>query len=192
MSSLTLLDRQWITKMRQDKILEDVDPHRLDQSRGIIMVACADGDQMPGIFQYQADSQVQRTIPRIHTLSLNGGAILLASPPSPILQWREDMVLLEHIKTARRLKEIDSIALYAHAPCGAAYLAKLDFLEVARRLMEAKTILKKTLNGATVACFCHIDYGEKATEKRRKKTYFLSRQRWTEWAKTNLEKTLWP
>lgn len=174
-------ERKLVEEMRGFGVLADADGHRLDQREGIIMVTCADGDQMPDIFRFQAKlSEGQRTDPRIHTLSLNGGALLLPEDTKLIVRrgrrFREDVVLMEHIRVARNLKQIDTIALYAHAPCGMARLMHLSFEDVIATLIAAKARIKGDNHGAKVACFCHVDRGNG-----RKRTYFVSRDRWDAW-----------
>lgn len=95
--------------------------------------------------------------------------MLLASG-SPLNTWlREDEILLQHIAIARQLKEIDTVVLYAHAPCGAATLHQLSFIHVLETLRRAKIRLKTVDDKIKVACFCHIDYGHD-----KKRTYFFS------------------
>jgi hypothetical protein len=96
---------------------------------------------------------------------------------SPLNQQRhEDLILLHHIEVARELKFIDVIALYAHIPCGAASMKKLDAHQVINLLIEAKLRLKATLRDVMVGCFLHIDKGGG-----NKRTYFVSKKRWYAW-----------
>lgn len=178
MGKITEKDREFIRQMKNLGVLAEVNPHRLDQSQGIIMVTCADGDQMPDIFQRQVQScLVHRPAPRIHTLALNGGALLIP-PHSPLCrERREDKVLLHHIQTARELKNIHTVALYAHLPCGAAEEMGLSAMTVFELLTAAKTHLKKVSDQLLkVACFCHIDYGNDY-----KQIHFVSRRFWLGW-----------
>ncbi len=170
---LTDDDRTLIKEFLGCGILRDLNAHLIDQSNGAILVTCADGDQMSDLFHHH--ERIAREgggTPRLHTLALNGGALLLA-PSSPLnRQFHEDEVLLHHITVARQLKDIHTIVLYAHAPCGAAGAFHLTFLQVLEYLMEAKRSLKNGNGKIKVACFCQIDYG--TGEKR---TYSVSRIR---------------
>lgn len=187
MGKLSNEDRILIEELRRYGVLQDIDGHRLDQKHGAIILTCADGDQMHDLFHHHEKiitSNLSAT-PRIHTLALNGGALLLP-PASPLHQkFNEDLVLLHHIKVARDLKEINTIVLYSHAPCGVAAQYNLSFFKVIQYLIEAKNLLKQDDKKIKVACFCHVDYGDK-----KKRTYFVSRERFEHWCKTNLKQPL--
>lgn len=160
-------------ELRSEGIFEDVNANRIDMKNGVILVSCSDGDQMPDIFTHHAAlCGTQRDGPRIHTLGLNGGALLL-HPDSPLSRDGEWRILHKHIADAERLKDIHAVALYAHAPCGAAGLCGMSLLDVVQWLLAGKVFLENAL--ASVAChaFLHIDRGN---DERR--TYFVSRARW--------------
>ncbi len=166
-------DREAYNRLRKQEILLDVDAHRLNLADGVILVACSDGDQLPDIFSNISHSFAgQRSSPRIHTIALNGGALLLPEDSPLVTAHREDEVLLEHIKVARELKNIHTVALYTHAPCGAGTLAGLTLEQELNLLLAAKVRIKEHLPGIKAACFCHIDRGES------KRTYFVSRNKW--------------
>lgn len=173
---LTKTDLPQIRFFREDvKVLCDVHPHAIDQSEGVILVTCSDGDQMPDIFKHHEKfCEHQRDEARIHLFSLNGGAKLISSD-SPLRIFQEDEILLAHIDIARQMKGIDTVILYAHAPCGAAYGKDLSFADVLELLFKGKERVKREIPGIKVACFCHIDYGDK------KRTYFVSYEAWKTW-----------
>lgn len=180
MSQLTNTDRSVAEALRKAQVLLDVFPPQLELARGVIMVACADGDQMPDLFAFETGLfKVAQVPPRIHELALNGGALLIAKDSPVRRAGGEDDVLLRHIDDGRTLKEITTVMLYAHAPCGAAALARLDLRTAISLLMEAKTRLKQELADLKVACFLHIDWGD------RKRTYFVSRDAWERWQGEN-------
>lgn len=173
---LTDSDRQLIETLRHEAgVLIDVKDHKLDLKNGVIMVSCSDGDQMSDIFHFQEKMQArQRDSQRIHTIGLNGGALLIPEN-SPLNKPNgEDRVMLKHIKQAIELKGITTIALYVHAPCGAAGLCRLNMDQVLDLLIQAKRRIKAEIPGVTVACFCHVDNGEKMT-------YFVSREHYEKW-----------
>lgn len=157
-------------------VLLDVHPHLIDQSNGVILVTCSDGDQMPDVFKHHEKFCTHhRENARIHLFSLNGGAKLI-SADSPLRMHQEDEVLLSHIRMARELKKIETVVLYAHAPCGVAYGKKLSFTDVLELLFKGKERVKTEVPGVKVACFCHVDHGEN-----RKRTYFVSYEAWQRW-----------
>lgn len=170
-------DRTAIEILRKEGILLDIEAHRLDQRNGVILVSCADGDQMCDIFAHQVKIQIgQCKDPRIHTFGWNGGALRLA-PKSPTNKVGRSTAkdLLEDISDARKMKNIDTVALYVHAPCGKANACDISVIETLNLLMAAKERIKKENNGVKVACFFHVDYANG-----KKRTYFISRHKWME------------
>jgi hypothetical protein len=109
---------------------------------------------------------------RIHEFKLNGGALLIAAK-SPLTHLGEDRVLIEHIRSAMRMKKIQTVVLFAHAPCGMAGMFNLDLKHVLDNLIEAKLRLKSELVGAKVVCFVHI-----ARPDGIRRTYFISAAKW--------------
>lgn len=175
LTRLTREDRETIREFRTRGILQDVEAHRLDQKEGVILVTCGDGDRFFDIFNYQVRMQAgHRVHPRIHLLSWNGGPLTLAeNSPVNHIPGASD-VFLKHVEDAHRLKTIHSVALKAHAPCGAAYGASLSFRRVVELLFSAKYRVKKcTPPGTTVACFLHVDYGDML-----RRTYYIDHKGW--------------
>lgn len=171
-STLSSYDKRVITSLKKHNILQSVEANRIDESEGAIMVTCADGDQFFDVFQHHSDVCKQcRDDTRIHVLALNGGAKLIAHN-STLDTMGEGNVLMKHIAGAMQLKKITTVVLYAHAPCGAAYLHGVSFDKVLDLLFGAKERIKKAHPHAKVACFCHIADGDK------KRTYFVSRDSW--------------
>lgn len=177
MSHMSEEDKQFVREIREAGVLQDVKDHLLDQSEGVIMIACSDGDQMSDVFSFQEEmSENQRPKPRVHTLALNGGGLLLPETSPLNKPGREDVILLKHLKQAIELKGITTVALYVHAPCGAAGLCNLSMAEMIDLLISAKALIKSEISEVTVACFVHVNKGEG-----NKRTYFASREKWEEW-----------
>ena len=192
MLMLTDTDREWISAMRKADVLANVDAHLIDPD-GTILVTCADADQFPEIFVYKnvliRRVRQHRRRPRIHTFVWNGGALRLVGN-SPINRMDAKCgdcakVFVNEVAGAISLKNIWRVALYMHAPCGKAHAAKLDFYESVKLLLRAKDELRVRLRASlpeesllrlSIALFCHIDYG-----KGRKRTYYISRDRFMEW-----------
>lgn len=175
MSQLNLEDKVYLEKLVENKILENVEPFLLDQKDGVIMVACADGDQMPDVFAKQSMFVLkQRPLPRIHTLALNGGALVVPAKCPLNKELPKGQVILDDIRGAMFLKGIKTIILYAHAPCGAAGLCNLNVQKVIDYLFEAKRIIKESFQDVKVACFFHVDWGNN-----NKQVYFISAHNWT-------------
>lgn len=173
-----------IRRLREAGVLLDIEGHRLDQSAGVVMVCCADGDQMHDVYMTQEEMQrKQRGDPRVHLLSWNGGALRLL-PDSPTNRRPTTAgEFLDEVRDGAALKGISVIALYAHFPCGKVKDTRMEIQEVFAALIAAKQRLKREIPGVKVACFFHVDYpqtdpGEGAGP--RKRTYFLSVARYME------------
>ena len=178
---LTKKDRAAIRLFRYKKIrvLQKIAPHLIDESNGAILVVCSDGDQMDDIFKHHEKICLHhRKGHRPHMLSLNGGAKVIAehSPLRIIAGQDRAQILIADIKMARSMKNIETVILYTHAPCGAAYAKGLSFCAILDLLFAGKDRIKKEIPGVKVACFCHVDYGNG-----KKKTYFVSRTAWLAW-----------
>lgn len=171
-------DLQLIKRLREAGIFEDVDPHRIKNNhQGFIVVVCGDCDQATDIHGHHSSitSRIGQ-LRGIHEFKLNGGALRLPLK-SPLNKkgLPADKVLLRDIKDAIFLKEMQTIVIYAHFPCGAAGLCGLTVLEQLDLLVKAKRRLKKEFSEVKVACFFHVDY-----TNGRKRTYFISLQNWEE------------
>lgn len=167
----------FLEKLRSAGILEDIDKKRIDSSNGVILVTCADGDQMADVFQ-----KTENLSHRIHTLALNGGGLLLptSSPANTLLtntsnekEVRIGDVFLDQIITARALKNINLIALHVHVPCGIGQKFDIDPKQLIELLAKAKDRLKEAMPGIKVCSFVHVAWPDG-----RKRTYFVSREKW--------------
>lgn len=178
MSILSGRDERIVSRLRAAHIFEDIYGHRLDQRNGVILVTCGDADRFPDLFKFKANLQVGRRLDqRIHVLSLNGGALRLAhNSPTNKSGHSTDIDLMDDIIEASETKHINVVALYIHSPCGKAYHHRLPLLDCLKFLMSAKTRLKETRRALSVACFCHVDYGD-----RRQRSYFLSQEKFERW-----------
>ena len=125
-------------------------------------------------YRVVAMMQDQHDAPRVHVFGWNGGAIRLSHRPSKPVP--DDLIdPFAEVAAARKMKMINTIALYAHAPCGAAYANHIGILTVIERQMMAKDNLKDTNPGVKVACFLHVHHA-----MGRDRTYFISRNTWNE------------
>jgi hypothetical protein len=189
MSELSRADHDAIRSMRDFEVLEDIEGRRLKLEKGVLLVTCGDGDRAYDIFTTEAQrvgEQCEQSDPRVHLLCWNGGAIRLAKKR----HYRKrvidpdgratDRVYLDEIRDSLRLKNISTVALYAHAPCSKAKLCGLAVVQVLDLLFEGKRRIKLENKDSTVACFLHVDYGL-CNGKPKKKTYFASRERFAKW-----------
>ncbi len=174
-------DIRLIRILREANVLVDVHGHMLDAPNGIIPVVCPDCDQVDDI-----DGHIRKLLDesggrvRPHSLKLHGGGMLISAACPLDREFRIDEYLMKHIGVARNLKEINTIILYVHAPCGAAQLEGLGVVEILYHVVEAKKRVKATWPTDLVSCYIHVDY---ANEKKR--TYFLSRDAFERWFHDN-------
>jgi len=167
--------RREVRYLKELGVLQNIVDHRLEYERGAILVTCADGDRFPDVFTHQARLQERNGHPlRLHTLSWNGGALILA-PRSPAVKRGRttDLDAIDQIRTAREMKGINTVALHIHTPCGVAHALNLDLASSLELHMAAKLRLRSVIDGVCVTCFLHVDFGEG-----KMKTYYVSREQW--------------
>lgn len=182
MKELSPNDEAIVRALREANVLQDTAGHLLDQREGVILVTCPDGDHFFDIFSRQLAMQTgQCQDKRIHTFGWHGGSIRLAANSPANRRPDEHQIFLEEIRDARGIKGINTVALYAHAVCGKATACGIDFLQLMRLHMQAKTAVKEMNSGITVACFLHVTYPNK-----RRRTYFVSRPDWEQWIGSSL------
>lgn len=172
-------DRRLVRIMRDDVgVLVKIDERRTRQKDGIVLVPCGDGDQMPDIFGLHLRlCRAHMEKPRIHTVSLNGGPLVI--PDASPLSWGlpDSEVMLRHILMGCRRKGIGVIALVGHAPCVAASDYKLNASQVVRLVAEAKYRIKnqlmfaKGLGDVKVDCFFQVDWAHKQS------SYFIDEEK---------------
>lgn len=162
-------------ELRQAGVFEDLKNHLIKDPHHII-VPCSDGHQMRDLF-WNHLRRLERNDPEpiIHTLALNGGALLIAESSPMNRVFREDLVILHHLKQAITMKGVKTVVLYAHCPCGAAYHQGLTLRQAISLLVESKSRAQACLPGIDVSCYYHIDYGN------RRRTYFVNRQNWEQY-----------
>lgn len=176
MGKLTDFDNDVIARLRAAGVFDDDDARKLRAPDGAIIIPCSDGDQMPDVFSHQQRLARDGGWPeRPHMPSLHGGAMLMAEDCPLYREYRVDQLLLQHIREASspELKGIGTVVLYVHAPCGAARLAGLTLVHQIAYLMRAKERVKEQSDEYNVVCFVHVHY-----EDGRKRTYFISRDKW--------------
>lgn len=182
MSTLSAEDRRTYDYLLYRKILKRVLPDRIppEQARkGMIITCCPDGDQFADTIGQISEVCLQHMPwPRIHTLTRMGGALVIPDN-TPMSRGQYGAQLVEDIFMSHRIKDIETVVLYAHAPCGAAMQANLNLAQVLELLTRAKLHMKHEIKRSklplSVICFVHIDHGG---EGKRKHTYFFPIGEW--------------
>lgn len=194
MLRLTPADRGTYLYLRGKGILKDEEVQKVPIRNGSTLVCCADGDQFDDLYANLAGMCLQKMPwPRIHTLTCHGGALIIPSD-SPLNKGFRGVNMIEDIVDAWSIKGTEMVALYAHAPCGAATKIGMSLAQILDNLVRAKLELKQALAKAgantKVVCLVHIDRGEGEG----KRTYFLSVAEWQLLTKHNpiAPGRLWP
>lgn len=174
-------DSLLIGRLREKGVLQDVMDHRLPLKDGAIVVMCGDADQASDIWDYSGKLQARyrSSSPRIHLLAQNGGALRLAeNSPANRAGSTVDADLLHDIGAASDMKNIRTVVLLAHAPCGQAQACGIGLKQTLDLLRSAKARVKQALPSICVVSFFHVDRGEDPRVaikvKRRRCTYYVS------------------
>lgn len=170
-------DVRLIHLLRDADVLVNVEAHKLNAPNGVISVVCPDCDQAHDI-----DGHIRKLLNecggkiRPHSLKQHGGGMLISEACPLDREFHIDKYLLKHVGIARSLKEINTIILYVHAPCGAAQLEGLNVVEILYHVVEAKKRVKAMWPNDRISCYIHVDY-----QNEKKRTYFLSREAFERW-----------
>lgn len=172
MGKLSQEDLKLIVLLKAEGVLVPVNPDKIKLEQGVILTSCSDGDQMPDIFTYHLNMSLGQGLqPRIHLVALNGGGLLIPTQSQLVQDHHEDVILLKHIADACKLKGINTVLLYAHAPCGAAGLAGLTLEQVFGLHVQAVKLLRALPDLQVISLF-HIDDG------RYKRSWFFNTAKW--------------
>jgi len=180
-SQVSKQDADLLRRLRDGNIIEEVKAGDMNLEGGLIVVSCADGDQMVDEFEHlrglfhDVSSNVSPE-EKIHFFGLNGGGLLVSGHwPDP----KDGEVLLKHISQAQTLKGIKTVALFTHVPCGAAGLVQWSVAMVIDQLINAKLRIKDLNPDTKVICLLHVDWGKcNGGDDRRKRTYHIKKERW--------------
>jgi hypothetical protein len=182
MAVLSDFDRNVVRVLRGTQVLENEDARKVPMDNGVIVIPCSDGDQLPDLFGHDCELAFDNGgIVRPHMPALHGGAMLIAEDCPLYRKFRVDELLLVHIQQAEAMKEIHTVILYIHTPCGAAGLAGLNLIQQIMFLMRAKVRVKKIDPTNKVICKVHVDYGPSFPNDKRRRTYFISLSKWEEY-----------
>ena len=174
MVQLSAKDQMLFWALKGFGVLQHVEGELLDQHEGAFLVACSDGDQMPDIFAFHSGLiRKQRGIERPHLFADHGLGLVLASD-SPLNRNQRGNNLLESIGKVPEIKGITTGILCIHAPCAAAALAGLNLVQQIALAKAGKARVLEHFPNLTIACFLHIDNGEK-------RSYFIKGANWREW-----------
>ncbi len=182
--------------IRLKEIMEDLgvfgrlNPHGSSFDKKV-KVACGDGSHFLDLVLHDFLLAVRRGSKKIiqHFVALNGGALALSESLctqedemfSPI---RDDLVVLNHIRKALAIKQVNDVVLSIHWPCGVAELHHLSLLDQIEHLVAAKERLKSLAGqhgfpvDLKVVCEVHFARYDELTGRYVRKTYHVSATKW--------------
>lgn len=155
MSGWSERDRMRAHFYREQGVLVPVDDSReLGESKGVILLACGDGNRFPELFSFHRELiHTQGGADCVHVITRNGGALRLSDK-----SMRRG--ILEDVREAIELKGITTISAYVHGPCGWAALRGYSFDKVMEHTERARSILVREFGGVPafrVNMLCHLD-----------------------------------
>jgi hypothetical protein len=172
--TLTEADLNYARMLRVTNALADIDSANMDLSTGVIAVMCCDGHQMEDRHEYLTAMLKANGSPSvIHKITRHGGALRLAENSPLNKRGRTtDADLLDEIAEAAEMKNIGTVLLEAHAPCGMAAMHHLSLKAVVELLFAGKMRARAEMPDLTFATILHMDWGGG-----QKRYYHLSRSR---------------
>lgn len=160
MTQLTEHDWAYGRMLKEQKVLEDIDPKKLDLTNGIILVACSDCDQFVDRYDFwmkllKAEGGAQR----IHPILDHGGALRIPSKSPLNKAGRSTAIdMIDSIEEAAGLKNIRTVILEAHSPCGKAIAHSLSLRTTIDLHMQAKTRMQNMGHNITYATMFHMHW----------------------------------
>ena len=173
-------DSRFILMLERAGVLQAHDGSKLETGNGIILITCSDGDKILEFLEH-----IEELIRegggkfRPHIFAGHGGAMLIAEDCPLYREERADRFLLKQISDAHEMKDIGTVILMVHAPCGAAKKARMDVILELAHLVRAKKRVKAAMPQLKVSCFIDIHYADGG-----KKILFVSPEAFEDWQKT--------
>ncbi len=166
--------------LKEEGFLLDVSMSPLKKTNGVIIVNCGDCDRSPELYKYQANlcrqAGREKGDERVHTITLNGGALLLHKHSPLNANHDSSRTLLYHIKNTAPLKGINDVALYMHYNCGAGEMARLTPEQYFEWLAKGADHLGSMIPSLNIACKFHYHVDNERTFK----TYYFDHKSWLE------------
>ena len=176
-SILSPEDGRFILMLERGGVLQTHDFSKLETGNGIILVTCSDGYKILEFLEH-----IEELIRegggkfRPHIFSGHGGAMLIAEDCPLYRKECADQFLLSQIADAHEMKDISTVILMVHAPCGAAKKAHLTVVQELAHLVRAKHRVKSVMPQLKVSCFIDVHYADGG-----KKILFVSPEAFETW-----------
>lgn len=160
-------DIKILQNWRKSKAIVEVDKTKLQKAapNGVILVMCGDGDRSVETIDYL---KTQLPKHRFHLHALNGGPLRF-NPEVPIpTEIRVDRQMAVDLLNSRSMKEIPTLILMAHWPCGLAGKLSLGIRDAIWHTIDLGDLVSKLgWDRTKIIPMLHVDYAT------RMRTYFL-------------------
>lgn len=183
-SVLSPEDARSITILERAGVLQAHDGSKLETGNGIILITCSDGDKILEFLEH-----IEELIRegggkfRPHIFAGHGGAMLIAEDCPLYRRTHADEFLLEQIADAHEMKQINTVILMIHAPCGAAKKGNIDVVQELAYLVRAKKRVKEVMPQLNVSSFIDVHFADG-----KKKIMFVSSDAFDTWYQTQTKK----
>lgn len=175
----SIKDYELIQDLREKEVLVRIQGEEFRADRGTVPVLCSDGDRMLDVFMHLAQTCSDMNFPvRPHLIAYPGAPILLSRYSPLVLGMSVDRLFIHGIKTGPDMKNIKTILIVPHWPCGMAKACNISLMRSLALVMNGKARIKKELASLVrdvVACL-HVDYGNGFMH-----SYHINHERWLQY-----------
>ncbi|MBI3572779.1 MAG: hypothetical protein HY092_01095 [Candidatus Kerfeldbacteria bacterium] len=137
----------------------------LDAHGVVVMVSCGDCDYIKDIYDHKCGLHGCK----VHSLTMNGGGILLSDATPVDRSLHLDQVMIGAVMESVSLKRAKVVALGSHWPCGKAGLLDMSIDDIIACTLHGRNRLKKLDADLGVYSFLHVHH-----EDGRERTYAIN------------------
>lgn len=190
LDTLSLVQMEELAVLKKIGVLQPLEGHYLSTQQQTFICFCGDGKHALDLTRFHAalcgvNQDLDNEL--FHKVALNGGALVLSDNPLAKLRGLpQDLVGLMNVEYALKLKGSHGyIALYIHAPCGAAkeagMLSLVDIVDQGLRAkLRVQNVFPAAIFSGSVRCYFHVCKDNGCGEIARN-TYFTSKDAWEKW-----------
>ena len=135
-------EKKFWNDLNHHNVIEHIDPDKLELDRGFVFARCGDADHFRPHLNLLLPLLGQKSGDRVHTITLNGGAI------------REAMV--EETVESLVLKGIMTAVLSIHVPCGKLRAEGISPEQAMNKMFENKRAIKERSPDSKVLCVVYF------------------------------------
>ena len=185
----SIQDFTLIQDLRDKGVLARIQSEELRADTGTVPILCSDGDRMCDVFMHLSETCRTVNFPvRPHVIAFPGAPFLLSRHSPEILGMKIDRLLIHGIKTGPELKNIQTVVIVPHWPCGMAKVCNITLTRSVELAMNGKARIRRELPSLreVVACL-HVDYGNG-----RMYSYHINQKRWLRYITDSKHGTAYP